>query len=266
MEEYRCYLQEKGLSARTVESYTWTADYFIRHYGTPSDATLQQYKTYLISVYSPQTVNQRVQAINRYVDFSGSDAKPLKMVKVQQRAFLDEIMDDDTYQDLKRGLLDAGYMRDYFAVWLMAATGLRISELLELTVADVRCGYADLVGKGSKVRRVYFPRPIQEQLLEWLWRENRVDGFLFLNYRGQRITARGLAQQIKTRAREFELNDRLIHPHAFRHLMARKFLEADGDIALLADLLGHSSIETTRIYLRRTATEQRSAVDAIVTW
>ncbi len=91
-------------------------------------------------------------------------------------------------------------------------------------------------------------------------------GYIFLNRFGERITSRGISQQLKHFASKYGLNQRVIYPHSFRHRFAKNFLEKFNDIALLADLMGHESIETTRIYLRRTASEQQALVDKIINW
>ena len=97
--------------------------------------------------------------------------------------------------------------------------------------------------------------------------ENNMDsGWLFKNRFGERITARGISQQLKNYAIKYGLSTKVVYPHSFRHRFAKNFLDKFNDIALLADLMGHESIETTRIYLRRTASEQRAIVDKVVTW
>lgn len=100
----------------------------------------------------------------------------------------------------------------------------------------------------------------------WLNKKERDSGYLFLNRFGERITTRGIAQQLKNIAVRYGLNQKVIYPHSFRHRYAKNFLEKFNDISLLADLMGHESIETTRIYLRRTASEQQDIVDKIITW
>ena len=100
----------------------------------------------------------------------------------------------------------------------------------------------------------------------WLAEENRSSGYLFLNRYGDKITVRGISQQLKNYAEKYGLDKKVVYPHSFRHRYAKNFLEKFNDIALLADLMGHESIETTRIYLRRTASEQQALVDKIVTW
>ena len=92
------------------------------------------------------------------------------------------------------------------------------------------------------------------------------DGYIFLNRFGERITSRGIAMQLKHFADKYGLKREVVYPHSFRHRFAKNFLERYNDIALLADLMGHESIETTRIYLRRTANEQRQIVDKVVNW
>ena len=149
----------------------------------------------------------------------------------------------------------------------LAATGARVSELIQLKVEHIRLGYLDLYSKGGKLRRIYIPCTLQKEALEWLMTEKRRDsGFVFLNRYSERITTRGISGQLKKLAIRYGLDPVVVYPHSFRHRFAKSFLERCNDIAFLADLMGHESIETTRIYLRKTATEQRSIVDKVVTW
>ncbi|VQD10105.1 integrase/recombinase, phage integrase family [Streptococcus pneumoniae] len=141
-----------------------------------------------------------------------------------------------------------------------------VSELIKLKVEHVEIGYFDIYSKGGKIRRLYIPKKLRNSCLSWLESENRRSGYLFLNKFNEPITARGVAQQLKNYADKYKMNPKVIYPHSFRHLFAKNFLAKYNDIALLADLMGHESIETTRIYLRKTATEQQNIVDKIVNW
>ena len=107
---------------------------------------------------------------------------------------------------------------------------------------------------------------MQKEAKTWLEKEGVTSGYIFLNRYGERITTRGIAIQLKHFADKYGLKRDVVYPHSFRHRFAKNFLDKFNDIALLADLMGHESIETTRIYLRRTATEQRQIVDEVVTW
>lgn len=154
----------------------------------------------------------------------------------------------------------------YFVVWYLAATGARVSELIQIKIEHIEIGYFDLYTKGGKLRRLYIPKKLRKETLEWLEETHRSSGYLFLNRYGDRITTRGISQQLKNYADKYGLDKKVVYPHSFRHRYAKNFLEKYNDIALLADLMGHESIETTRIYLRRTASEQQALVDKIVTW
>ena len=92
------------------------------------------------------------------------------------------------------------------------------------------------------------------------------DGFIFKNKYGNKITTRGIASELKKLGIKYGLNPKVIYPHSFRHRFAKSFLNRFNDISLLADLMGHESIETTRIYLRRTSTEQQEIVNKIIDW
>lgn len=127
-------------------------------------------------------------------------------------------------------------------------------------------GYYDIYAKGGKIRRLYIPKKLREETKLWLASKNIDSGFLFLNRFGERITTRGIAQQLKNFAAKYGINSKVVYPHSFRHRFAKNFLEKYNDIALLADLMGHESIETTRIYLRKTASEQQEIVDRVVIW
>ena len=170
------------------------------------------------------------------------------------------------FGNLKKQLKKDGNTEWYFVVWYLAATGARVSELVQIKIEHVELGYFDLYTKGGKLRRLYIPRKLRKETLEWLEETNRTSGYLFLNRYGDRITTRGISQQLKNYADKYGLDKRVVYPHSFRHRYAKNFLEKYNDIALLADLMGHESIETTRIYLRRTASEQQALVDKIVTW
>ena len=170
------------------------------------------------------------------------------------------------YKFLKNQLKKDGNLEWYFVVWYLAATGARVSELIRIKIEHVQLGYFDLYSKGGKLRRLFIPKILREETLKWLCETQRTSGYLFLNRYGDRITTRGISQQLKNYADKYGLDSKVVYPHSFRHRYAKNFLEKYNDIALLADLMGHESIETTRIYLRRTASEQQALVDKIVTW
>lgn len=270
--EFEKSLVAEGLSEGTVAQYVKSVRLMLRECAARSGKTelsaevLAAYRSAIVRRCRPATVNLRIHAINRYLDFIGKGGLKLATVRCEPPSFTDNVVAEEDYQTLKARLRTDGYMRDYFAVWTMAATGVRVGELLTLTRDDVKTGYADVRGKGSKMRRVWFPDSLRRATLDWAEAEGIRDK-LFLNYRGDPITARGLSQQIKGHARSYGLDVRKVHPHAFRHYFAKRCLASRMvDLSTLADMLGHSSIETTRIYLRRSSSEQLALIDEMVTW
>ena len=148
----------------------------------------------------------------------------------------------------------------------MAATGVRISELVLFDVEDVKKGYRDIYSKRNKLRRVYIPAVLRKAFEEWPGFSQRPDGILFLNRFGAPLSASGIRFQLKVFAARYDIDPDVMYPHSFRHRFAKNFIEVCPDIALLSDLLGHDSIETTRIYLRRSSREQYRIVNQVVNW
>lgn len=266
LEEFKSFLVKEDLAKNTVASYLWTMRYYFAHYTGLNKKDLLAYKGYLVEKFSPQTVNLRLQAVNKYLEFVRKEKLKLRFVKVQQKNFLENVISDADYKFFKSKLKADGHDDWYFVVWFLAATGSRVSELLQIKVEHVAAGHLDLYTKGGKIRRLYIPKHLQKEATEWIRKRGLTSGYLFLNRFGERITTRGIAQQLKHYAAEYGLNTKVVYPHSFRHRYAKNFLEKFNDISLLADLMGHESIETTRIYLRRTSTEQQAIVDKVVTW
>ena len=120
-------LSKSDLAKNTVTSYVWTVKYFLAHYKEFNRKNLLAYKGYLMENFKPQTVNLRLQGINKYLEFIKKDKLKLKFVKVQQKNFLENVISNEDYKFLKTQLKTDGYMEWYFVVWFMAATGARVS-------------------------------------------------------------------------------------------------------------------------------------------
>lgn len=266
MDKFEQYLRGTNLSENTIASYSFAVKQYYRQYDTVTKRKLREYKVWLIENYKPKTVNLRLRALNCYLESIGRDEWKMQFVKVQQKAFLENVISEADYEYFKTCLWQDGEQFWYFVVHFMAATGVRVSELIQIKAEHVNTGYVDLYSKGGKLRRIYIPQALREEALAWLEEKGQTSGFLFLNKQGKRITTRGIAGQLKVLAQRYGLDTAVIYPHSFRHRFAKSFLERFNDIALLADLMGHESIETTRIYLRRTSTEQQAIVDHVVSW
>ena len=266
LNEFRDWLKQSNLSENTIKSYSKSVEQFFSQYEKVTKKNLLSFKGYLMERYKPKTVNLRLQAMNRYLEYIGKDNYRMKFVKVQQQNFLENVISDADYRFFIKKLKADKRMNWYFIVRYLCATGARISELVQIKIEDVEVGYLDIYGKGGKIRRLYIPKRLRNETVKWLNETNYTSGYLFLNRFGERITTRGIAHQLKVFAADYGINPDVVYPHSFRHRFAKNFLDKYNDLALLADLMGHESIETTRIYLRRTANEQQELIDKIVTW
>ncbi len=266
MKEFINSLERRNLAPNTIKSYVYSVeDYFAKHKEI-SKKELLSYKGEIVGKYKPKTVNLRIQGLNSYLDYIKKPSLKLSYIKVQQKSYLENVISNADYQFFKSQLKKKGYTEWYFVVRFLAATGARISELIQFKAEHVISGYIDIYSKGGKVRRIFIPKKLQSETLAWMKENSFESGYLFRNQTGARITTRGVAHRLKELAKSFGMNTKVIYPHSFRHLFAKNFLARSQDIALLADLMGHESLETTRIYLRKTSEEQKEIVDSIVTW
>lgn len=260
------HLYQTNLAENTKLAYLFAVKQFHEKFSDISKLNFQRYKMFLIENYKPQTINLRLRAINCYLEFLKKEKWRLSFVKVQQKPFLENVISEADYTYFKKCLKKDNELYWYFVIRFMAATGARVSELIQIKCEHIKIGYLDLYSKGGKLRRIYIPRALQKECAEWLRENKKENGFIFINKYGDRITTRGIASQLKVFAKRYKLDPKVVYPHSFRHRFAKSFLERFNDIAFLADLMGHESIETTRIYLRKTSTEQQNIVNKIIDW
>lgn len=267
LSSYEKYLRKEEAAENTIKTYTCAVRFFLVTYGNISKNNLLQYKEYLIANYKPSTINTKILAINNFLHFVKKDSLKLKTVKVQQKTYLDNVISNSDYRKLIRKLKEEEQIKWYMIVHTMACTGARISEVVSFQVEDVYSGYAELYAKGAKLRRIYFPKRLRIELIEWVEKENRTEGPLFLNKNGVTISESGINRMLKQFAYRYKIDQRVMHPHSFRHRFSLNFLaRKPNEIILLADILGHSNINTTRIYTRRTSQEQYRIINSAVDW
>lgn len=267
LSNYEKYLRKEEAAENTIKTYTCTVRFFLLEYGNISKNNLLQYKKYLIDNYKPLTINTKILAINNFLHFIKKDNLKLKTVKIQQKTYLDNVISNSDYRKLIRKLKEDDQIKWYMIVHTMACTGARISEVISFQIEDVSNGYAEIYAKGEKLRRIYFPKELQIELMQWVEKENRTEGFLFLNKNGVTLSASGINRMLKQFANKYNIDPKVMHPHSFRHRFALNFLiKKPNEIILLADILGHSNINTTRIYTRRTSQEQYRIINSVVDW
>ena len=264
--DFCVYLEKQGHAASTIRVYSCSVRLFFTHYDSLSIEYLQTYRRWLLKNYKPSTVNTRILGMNRFLDFMQLSKKRLRPIREQKHTYLDTVISQKDYDRLKRRLKkDENYFW-YFIVRFLASTGARVSELRQIKMEDLQLGYLDLYSKGGKIRRLFFPCSLCEEAIPYFASRGIDSGFLFLTRRNTCISARAIEMQLKNIARRYRINPATMYPHSFRHRYAINFLKRFNDISLLADLLGHDSIETTRIYLMKSSQEQQTVIDRVVTW
>ena len=260
MDDFKLYLVSLNLATNTINAYLIAVKNYFLYFDEITKTNLLAWKADLIEKFKAKTVNLKIQAINNYLVFIGKESLKIKSVKVQQRLFLENVISDSDYHFLKKQLKKEKNKQWYFVVRFLAATGARISELIKIKVEHVKVGFIDIYTKGGKIRRIYIPKALRIEAESWIKNDLKFDsGYIFINRYGERITSRGVSQQLKKFAVKFGIDPNVVYPHSFRHRFAKNFLEKYNDIALLADLMGHESIE-------KTADEQQAIVDDVVTW
>ncbi len=264
--EFQTFLRERRLSDNTILSYCGSVRLYRSLYPAISRRFLKQYRGYLLGHYKPSTACQRIHGINRFLEYQNMPELRLAPVRPRGVSFQDRVISDQDYRTLKRRLKKDGAEKWYFIVWFLGATGARVSELLCFKAEHLPAGYMDLYSKGGKMRRIYIPEALCREAAAWCGRRQLQSGPLFVNRQGKPLTARGVNAMLKHYALRYRLDPAAVHAHAFRHRFALNFLKRCNDLSLLADLLGHDKVETTRIYLTRSSKEQRMLIDRLVTW
>lgn len=269
------YLRKKDRAQNTISVYVRSIRLLFNQETTLTPKSFHHFQEHLLATYLPTTANQRIHALNHFLlfleewhpnEFPELSHFRLASIKLPKRSFHDSIISNQDCRKLQEHLKQDGYEFWYFIVRFLVTTGVRVSELTKIKVEHLSCGYLDLYSKGGRIRRIYITDSLCTEASEWCRRTGRTSGFFFVSQHGHTITSRGIQFRLKQFAVRYQINPNTVYPHAFRHRFAKNFLDRYGDIALLADLLGHESIETTRIYLTRSSSEQQRLLDDIVTW
>ena len=163
IEEFERHLRGTNLSENTVTSYLFAVRQFGERHEAITKRNLKEHKAWLIEQYKPKTVNLRIRAINCYLESIGKDSWKLSSIRVQQKAFLENVISEADYIYFKNCLKRDDNMLWYFVIRFLAATGARVSELVQIKVEHIKLGHLDLYSKGGKLRRIYIPKSLQDE-------------------------------------------------------------------------------------------------------
>lgn len=225
---------------------------------------LIDYKEHLKEIHPKESsINIKIIIINKFVTFMDLPNKlKLKQIKVQKKTTLENVLNEKEYNRLLEWALKLNRPRMYYLMETLAGTGIRISELEYITVEAVKKGNADFYNKGKK-RPVPIKNSLQKDLKRYCEEANITEGIIFKSRQGNPLDDSYVWRQLQDIAGKARggLSKDKVHAHSFRHLFAKDFLANGGDLATLADILGHSSLETTRIYTTMSIAEQRALLN-----
>ncbi len=252
LQAFRKHLIQEEKSDATIEKYMREVAFLSKflYQKNITKEIILAYRESLLERFQVQTVNCKLSAINAYLKFAGLGHCAVKLLKVQRRSFLHESREltDVEYRRLLTVAKQRCNMRLYYVMMTVCSTGIRVSELKFITVDALHAGYAEIRLKG-KNRRVILPRDLVEKLREYISRRDIKNGPVFQTRNGKPLDRSNICHDMKRLSKLAQVEERKIFPHNLRHLFARSFYAIEKNLAHLADILGHSSIETTRIYI-----------------
>ena len=267
LDGYAQYLRQEERAGATVEKYLRDAGAFAAWLGggaVTREAAAGWKEALLREGMAPATVNAKLSAVNGLFRFLGWDSFRVRFLKVQRRAFrdADRELTRREYARLLEAARTLGRRRTELLLETICATGIRVSEVRYITVEVAARGRAEVALKG-KIRTILLPVKLCRKLLKYGKQQKIASGELFLSEDGRPISRCRIWREMKRLCETAGVEPSKVFPHNLRHLFATVFYRACRDIVKLADLLGHSSIETTRIYLLTSGAEHRRTLDRL---
>lgn len=261
--EQQLILEEK--STATVEKYLRDVRAFLKHLGENelTKETVIEYKKQLqASGYAPRSINSMLASINSFLDYIDCPECRVKFMKLQKQVYCAESkeLSKGEYERLLRA---AGKCKQLsLAMQTICATGIRVSELRYFSVEAVRRGEV-IVNCKSKTRTILIPSELRKLLLEYAQKQKIGTGAIFVNGRGKPLDRKTIWAKMKGLCKAAGVNPSKVFPHNLRKLFARTFYKIEKNISKLADILGHSSVDTTRIYIMSTGIEHRRKIESL---
>ena len=265
--EFKRQLEREERELGTIEKYMREVKKFALWQGRRkvTKETVSEWKEQLRqSGYKPETVNGKLSAVNKFLSCMGWGECCVKYLKIQRRLFRStgRELTKDEYTRLVETAQGLGKTRLALLIETICATGIRVSEVKYITAEALRAGRADISLKG-KIRTVLLPGKLCRKLQKYAKKQKITSGEVFLTRSGKGVSRRQIWAEMKALCKQARVAPSKVFPHNLRHLFARTFYRVSRDVAKLADVLGHSSIETTRIYLISTGAEHVRQLDRL---
>ena len=267
IQAFAAHLRQAERSPGTIENYLRHVRTFAAWLGyrPVTKEAAAEWKAYLVSEgYCPSTINAMLGGLNRFFAFVGWQECQVKALRLQRQLFRDDSKEltRAEYDRLIAAAHALGRERLALLMEAICATGIRVSEVKYLTVEAVERGRAEIALKG-KIRTILIPGKLRRKLLKYAHKNKTASGEIFLTRNGKGMSRKQIWAEMKAICEKAGVAPSKVFPHNLRHLFARTFYKVCRDVAKLADLLGHSSIETTRIYLISTGTEHARQLECL---
>lgn len=258
IKNFENHLYEEEKSTNTIKKYIRDVWAFYLYIGNKAleKADVIEYKKHLCEVYAPRSVNSVLSSLNALFMYMNWYDMKVKTLKIQRRIFTDR-ESELSKSEYERLLIAAKSRNDdrlYYLMQTVASTGLRVSEIKYVTCEAVKLGKATINCKG-KIREIFLPKKLCKMLKAYIKSQNIKSGSVFVSRTGKPLDRHLIWKLLKSICDDAGVSRDKVFPHNLRHLFARTFYSLQKDIVRLADILGHSSVETTRIYTMESGTE-----------
>ena len=261
---YKNHLIDEEKSLATITKYIRDIEKFYQ-YADKKGVTkelVKLYKEELMKSYKPTSINSMLAALNQFFEYNGWLECKIKELKIQKRVFLEESkeLSKDEYKRLVNAARKQKNERLYVLLQAICSTGIRVSEHRYITVQALKDGYAQIYNKG-KVREIFFSDDLKRILLKYCHKNKIENGAIFVTRSGRPLDRSNIWKAMKDLCDDAKVERSKVYPHNLRHLFAVTYYNLKKDIARLADLLGHSSMDTTRIYTMSSGREFKRYFD-----
>lgn len=257
IEKYLNHLMEEEKSVATLKKYRHDLNELHNYLQGMllTKSILIEWKKYLIEKYAPSTVNSMLIAVNGYLRFFSWHDLSMKLLKIQKPLFSDENKEltREEYARLVMTASKRSNARLSLILQTICATGIRVSELKFITIEAVQTGRTEISNKGKR-RVIFLPQQLRKLLRKYAQKHGKISGPVFTTRTGKPLDRSNIWRDMKALCTEAKVAPEKVFPHNLRHLFARTFYSLKHDLSRLADILGHSSIVTTRIYTAESGT------------
>lgn len=264
--KFKEYLINEEKSEKTLEKYIRdvTAFYLWANSREITKELVVEYKNHIQKNYAPRSVNSMLSSLNSFFAFLGRHDLKIKILKIQTRIFANQNKEltKAEYERLLKAAKNKNDERLYLLIQTICSAGLRVSEIKYVTVEAVKSGLATIDCKG-KIRQVFLPKALCQMLKAYIKERKIKSGSVFVTRTGKPLNRSNIWKMMSALCEAAKVSKEKVFPHNLRHLFARTFYKVKKDIVRLADILGHSSVNTTRIYTMESGAEHRRSIQKL---